>query len=53
MGPQAFGHNQLSAAAKVTERGAEPVRGDLDDRTAMRTGAQGCEFGPGGERLPR
>jgi nucleoside-diphosphate-sugar epimerase len=33
-----------SAAAKVTERGAEPVRGDLDDRAAMRTGAQGCEL---------
>jgi nucleoside-diphosphate-sugar epimerase len=33
-----------SAAAKVTERGAEPVRGDLDDRAAMRAGAQGCEL---------
>jgi nucleoside-diphosphate-sugar epimerase len=33
-----------SAAAKVTERGAEPVRGDLDDRAAMHTGAQGCEL---------
>ncbi|HTX45028.1 MAG TPA: NAD-dependent epimerase/dehydratase family protein [Solirubrobacteraceae bacterium] len=33
-----------SAAAKVTERGAEPVRGDLDDRRAMRAGADGCEL---------
>jgi nucleoside-diphosphate-sugar epimerase len=33
-----------SAAAKVTERGAEPIHGDLDDRDAMRTGAQGCEL---------
>jgi nucleoside-diphosphate-sugar epimerase len=33
-----------SAAAKVSERGAEPVRGDLADRAAMRAGSEGCEF---------
>ncbi|MDX6697866.1 MAG: hypothetical protein QOE65_1263 [Solirubrobacteraceae bacterium] len=33
-----------SSAAKVAERGAEPVRGDLDDVAAMRAGAQGSEY---------
>ncbi len=32
------------AAAKVRERGAEPVNGDLSDRAAMRAGAEGCEL---------
>ena len=32
-----------SAAAKVSERGAEPVSGDLADRAAMRAGSEGCE----------
>jgi nucleoside-diphosphate-sugar epimerase len=31
------------AAASVRELGAEPVRGDLDDRDALRAGAEGCE----------
>jgi nucleoside-diphosphate-sugar epimerase len=33
-----------ASAAKVAERDAEPVRGDLDDVRAMREGAQGCEY---------
>ncbi len=31
-----------AAAAKVARRGAEPVRGDLDDGAALRAGARGC-----------
>jgi nucleoside-diphosphate-sugar epimerase len=33
-----------SSAAKVSERGAEPVTGDLGDEAAMRAGAEGCEY---------
>lgn len=33
-----------SSAAKVRERGAEPVSGDLDDPAALRAGAEGCEL---------
>ena len=33
-----------SAAARVRERGAEPVDGDLADARAMRAGAEGCEL---------
>src|SRR5439155_1194071 len=33
-----------SSAAKVSERGAEAVPGDLDDAAAMRAGAEGCEY---------
>jgi nucleoside-diphosphate-sugar epimerase len=32
------------AARKVTERGAEPVHGDLSDIDAVRGGAEGCEL---------
>jgi len=32
------------AAATVSERGAEPVRGELGDEPALRAGAEGCEF---------
>jgi nucleoside-diphosphate-sugar epimerase len=32
------------AAARVRELGAEPVSGDLDDRAALRAGAEGCEL---------
>ena len=32
-----------AAAEPVRERGAEPVRGDLDDVRALRAGAEGCE----------
>ena len=32
-----------SSAAKVTELGAEPVRGDLDDADSIAAGAEGCE----------
>jgi nucleoside-diphosphate-sugar epimerase len=32
------------AAARVTERGGEPVRGDLADAAALRAGAEGCEL---------
>ncbi len=32
------------SAATVADRGAEPVRGDLDDVDAMRDGAAGCEL---------
>jgi nucleoside-diphosphate-sugar epimerase len=32
-----------SAAARVAELGAEPVRGDLEDRVALERGAEGCE----------
>jgi len=32
------------AAAKVRDRGAEPVPGDLSDVGAMRAGAEGCEL---------
>jgi nucleoside-diphosphate-sugar epimerase len=32
------------AAARVAERGAEPVRGELGDVGAMRSGADGCEL---------
>ena len=32
-----------SSAERVRERGAEPVRGDLDDVAAMSAGAEGCE----------
>ncbi len=31
------------AAERVSELGAEPVMGDLDDRDALRTAAEGCE----------
>jgi nucleoside-diphosphate-sugar epimerase len=30
------------SASTVRERGAEPVRGDLDENAAMRAGAEGC-----------
>jgi nucleoside-diphosphate-sugar epimerase len=33
-----------AAAAKVSERGADPVRGDLAGAAAMRAGAEGCEL---------
>lgn len=33
-----------AAATKVTQRGADPVSGDLQDLDAMRTGADGCEL---------
>lgn len=33
-----------ASAAKVRERGAEPVAGDLSDAAAMRAGAEGCEL---------
>ena len=33
-----------SAAARVRERGPEPVDGDLADARAMRAGAEGCEL---------
>jgi len=33
-----------SSAAKVSALGAEPVPGDLADRTGMRAGADGCEY---------
>jgi len=33
-----------AAAARVRERGAEPVTGDLSDVVAMRQGAGGCEL---------
>ena len=33
-----------SSAARVAERGAEPVKGDLGDADAMRAGAEGCEY---------
>ena len=29
---------------RVRELGAEPVRGDLDDRDSLRAGAEGCEL---------
>src|SRR5271166_483084 len=32
------------AAARVADRGAEPVMGDLSDVSAMRAGAAGCEL---------
>ena len=32
------------AAARISERGGEPVRGDLSDIDAMRSGAVGCEL---------
>jgi nucleoside-diphosphate-sugar epimerase len=32
-----------TAAARVGELGAEPVRGDLEDRRALEEGAAGCE----------
>jgi nucleoside-diphosphate-sugar epimerase len=32
------------AASKVSERGAEPVRGDLSDPKAIEKGAEGCEL---------
>jgi nucleoside-diphosphate-sugar epimerase len=32
------------AATRVRELGAEPVMGDLDDRDALRAGADGCEL---------
>jgi nucleoside-diphosphate-sugar epimerase len=32
-----------SAAARVRELGAEPVRGDLEDRVALEYGAAGCD----------
>jgi nucleoside-diphosphate-sugar epimerase len=32
------------AAERVRELGAEPVRGDLDDRAALKVGAEGCEL---------
>jgi uncharacterized protein YbjT (DUF2867 family) len=33
-----------AAAQRVSARGAEPVRGELADVTAMRAGAEGCEL---------
>ena len=33
-----------ASAAKVSERGAEAVPGDLHDAAAMRAGADGCEY---------
>jgi nucleoside-diphosphate-sugar epimerase len=33
-----------SAARRVRERGAEPVRGDLDDHAALRSGAEGSDI---------
>jgi nucleoside-diphosphate-sugar epimerase len=33
-----------SSAAKVSEAGAEPVMGDLDDVAPMTDGARGCDF---------
>jgi nucleoside-diphosphate-sugar epimerase len=33
-----------AAAARVREHGAEPVRGDLEDRRALEEGAAGCEI---------
>jgi nucleoside-diphosphate-sugar epimerase len=33
-----------SSAAVVADRGAEPVRGDLQNTDAMRSGAEGCEL---------
>jgi nucleoside-diphosphate-sugar epimerase len=33
-----------AAAARVRERGAEPVSGELGDEASMRAGAQGCEL---------
>src|SRR5918998_3622884 len=33
-----------ASAAKVEALGAEPVRGDLDDESAMREGAAGCKY---------
>ncbi len=33
-----------TAAARVRERGAEPVAGDLSDTATMRAGAEGCEL---------
>jgi nucleoside-diphosphate-sugar epimerase len=32
------------SASVVAERGAEPVRGDLDDVESMRAGAEGCDL---------
>ena len=32
------------AAARISERGGQPVRGDLSDVEAMRSGAVGCEL---------
>jgi nucleoside-diphosphate-sugar epimerase len=32
------------AAERVRELGAEPVRGDLEDRDSLRAGAEGCEL---------
>jgi nucleoside-diphosphate-sugar epimerase len=39
---RALARSERSAAA-VEEAGAEPARGDLEDREAMAAGAQGCE----------
>jgi nucleoside-diphosphate-sugar epimerase len=33
-----------SSAQAVHDAGAEPVQGDLEDRAAMRAGAEGCEY---------
>jgi nucleoside-diphosphate-sugar epimerase len=33
-----------AAVARVRERGADPVRGELADTAAMRAGAEGCEL---------
>jgi nucleoside-diphosphate-sugar epimerase len=33
-----------SSATKVSELGAEPVKGDLGDVAGMRAGAEGCEY---------
>jgi nucleoside-diphosphate-sugar epimerase len=33
-----------SSAAKVSELGAEPVKGELGDAASMRAGAEGCEY---------
>jgi nucleoside-diphosphate-sugar epimerase len=33
-----------ASAETVRERGAEPVRGDIQDRAAMRAGSEGCEY---------
>ncbi|HKJ37101.1 MAG TPA: NAD-dependent epimerase/dehydratase family protein [Solirubrobacterales bacterium] len=40
------------AAAKVAERGAEPVRGDLDDPGAIAAGADGCRVAFHAAALP-
>jgi nucleoside-diphosphate-sugar epimerase len=43
VGVRALARSEPSAAT-VTERGAEPVRGELSDRAAIEAGARGCEL---------